>query len=245
MFVDETELIWSHKKNTEHDAQATEYFLQLRGEEKYKPLFADKKFGKFKLWMEIAKEMNNAGYYVGDGREGAERCRQKFSNLEKSFLKYIRHVRSETRNKREPPPFYEYMVNLVDPDDRLYKFEQNSMLDAVRDSLQVELLTSNSKDNNLPSSSKNNDSIEMNTSNFSEKQKQNKQHNEIISLLNKQHSEIMSVQREFLEKIDKHLTVQNEQRERMINSFINAMNCECDTNTKKRKLNTTNETENT
>lgn len=229
----DSELIWSHRRPTENDYNATEYFLQLRSSEKYKALFGDKKFGKYKLWSEIAEEMNNAGFYVGEGREAAERCRQKFSNLEKGFLNYMKLVKSGNRNKN-PPQFYDLLYNLVDHEDKLYKQEQNSLIDAVRDSLQVELITT--KDTTVTSgpsrSSENMHTDINNTVNSSEhvKVKKLKQKDEIITLLTKQHSEMMKLQRDYLEKLDRHLTTQNEQREKLINSFIEILKeppCKC------------------
>ena len=60
--------------------------LKLR--EKFSAQCDDKKTNKMKLWHKIAETLKANGHNVGEGE--AERCRQKFSNLTKPYLKYIK-----------------------------------------------------------------------------------------------------------------------------------------------------------
>lgn len=79
--------IWSTRVQTKIDKTATFYFLELRKELNNK--FADKYTPKNSLWQKIAQKMNEANFFVGDGIEGREKCRQKFVNLQSSYMKYI------------------------------------------------------------------------------------------------------------------------------------------------------------
>ncbi|CAG9773472.1 unnamed protein product [Ceutorhynchus assimilis] len=80
--------VWTTSKGqTPRDLQATAFFLCLRKDLDKK--FKDKKTANTTLWQEVAEKMNRNGYFVGYGSDGRERCRQKFANLQQTYLKYI------------------------------------------------------------------------------------------------------------------------------------------------------------
>ncbi|KAG5891463.1 hypothetical protein JTB14_004409 [Gonioctena quinquepunctata] len=80
--------VWKTRKNqTDRDREATRIFLDLR--KKYDKEFADKTTNKNSVCAQIAKIMNDNGFFVGDGIDGREKCRQKFSNLQASYIKYV------------------------------------------------------------------------------------------------------------------------------------------------------------
>ncbi|KAK9679334.1 Myb/SANT-like DNA-binding domain [Popillia japonica] len=77
-------MLWSSKgKPSIKDTEATDFFLMLR--QKYASQFDDKKTCKNKIWQRIATEMEENNFKLG--KNGAEKCRQKFQNLLKLYLK--------------------------------------------------------------------------------------------------------------------------------------------------------------
>lgn len=104
--------VWTTSKNqTSHDRQATSFFLELRS--KYNREFTDKKTNKNAIWQKIADEMNAKHFFVGEGVEGREKCRQKFSNLESSYKKYVDKKNSTGEGKVDKPPFFEVLDGLL------------------------------------------------------------------------------------------------------------------------------------
>jgi hypothetical protein len=104
------ENIWGSKgKPTARDVKATEHFLGLR--QKYATQFDDKKTCKTKLWAKMATEMEASGYPLGPG--GGEKCRQKFQNLFRLYLKHRQYVRKTGTGKRDPPHYYELMHSIM------------------------------------------------------------------------------------------------------------------------------------
>lgn len=83
--------IWCSKRKHEKDHEATLLFLKLRS--KYASKFNDRKTIKSSLWQRIAVEMSEAGFYIGDGKESGEKCRQKFANLQRTYMNHITHVK--------------------------------------------------------------------------------------------------------------------------------------------------------
>lgn len=91
-------VVWTSKKLTGLDHEATQYFLQLRAS--YSKKFEDKKTIKRQLYGMIAKK-NVVGYYVGEGREAIEKCRMKFANMQKQYLQYIGHMKTTGAEHKE------------------------------------------------------------------------------------------------------------------------------------------------
>lgn len=82
----EKTLIWTSRKPTSNDVQATYHFLDLRRQMSHE--FDDQKNCKNSLWQKIAKSLNQNAFYVGNGPEATEKCRKKFANLQSSYMKY-------------------------------------------------------------------------------------------------------------------------------------------------------------
>ena len=97
-----TATIWTKKKPNEVDLEATALMLKLRQEKA--ALFDDKKTRKSKLWNDIALEMEKHGYGLGDN--GGERCRQKFANMQKIYLAYVKHQTTTGSEKNEDIPLF-------------------------------------------------------------------------------------------------------------------------------------------
>ncbi|CAH1105934.1 unnamed protein product [Psylliodes chrysocephalus] len=98
------------KKPTERDIETTKVLLTLR--QRDFRLFDDKKTSKRKLWNEIADTLKQYGFNVGPNR--GERRRQKFSNLIKSYISYVKNqtVTGAERNDNIPP-FYEELHSIL------------------------------------------------------------------------------------------------------------------------------------
>lgn len=72
--------------------------------------FDDKKTTKSKLWNKIAKELSNRfNITEGDGKG----CRQKFSNLSKTYIAYVNHQKKTGEEKIESPPFFEELHSII------------------------------------------------------------------------------------------------------------------------------------
>ncbi|CAG9765824.1 unnamed protein product [Ceutorhynchus assimilis] len=109
--------IWTTSKNqTPLDVEAAAFFLSLRKELDDK--FRDKKTTNATLWQQISEKMNANGYFVGHGIEGRERCRQKFANLQQTYLKYIDRRRQTGEGKIEKPPFFDEMDAILGKSDK-------------------------------------------------------------------------------------------------------------------------------
>ncbi|CAG9769773.1 unnamed protein product [Ceutorhynchus assimilis] len=103
-------IIWTKKKPTANDLEATSLLLSTR--QKMSKLFDDKKTRKAKLWNDVAKTLEDNNYKLGE--KGGERCRQKFANLQKSYLAYIKHqTTTGTEKTDEVPPFFEEIHSIL------------------------------------------------------------------------------------------------------------------------------------
>lgn len=109
--------VWTTSRTqTTRDKSATEYFIQLRKELDNK--FMDKTTSKIFLWTEISLKMNEAGFFVGEGTEGREKCRQKFVNLQSSYMKYMDRKRTTGEGKIEKPPYYDNLDEILGNKDK-------------------------------------------------------------------------------------------------------------------------------
>lgn len=124
----ENNVIWTTKRPTALDHEATEYFLKLR--EFYNSKFEDKKTVKKNIWTLIVQKMNEAGYNVGQGKEAGEKCRMKFANMQKQYLLYIKHIKTTGVEHRDPPLYFEEMHKILGGQDKVYpKNLQDSLVE--------------------------------------------------------------------------------------------------------------------
>lgn len=63
--------------------------------------------------------MNKNNFFVGDGLEGAEKCRKKFSNLQTSYIKYKDKRHQTGQGKIIKPPFIEEMEEILGKKDKI------------------------------------------------------------------------------------------------------------------------------
>ncbi|KAF5272760.1 hypothetical protein FQA39_LY07787 [Lamprigera yunnana] len=57
--------------------------------------------------------MNEMGFYVGDGETGAEKCRQKFANLQSSFVKTNDKRKRTGEGKINNPPYFDESSDIL------------------------------------------------------------------------------------------------------------------------------------
>lgn len=102
--------IWCSKgKPTGEDNLATESFLSIR--EKYNKEFGDKKTNKSKLWNKIAGSLKEMGFNLGDN--GGEKCRQKFQNLSRLYIKHRKHMKTTGTAQKDPPMYFDQMHSIL------------------------------------------------------------------------------------------------------------------------------------
>ncbi|XP_031335469.1 uncharacterized protein LOC116176167 [Photinus pyralis] len=122
--------IWSSRgKPTDLDRRATEYMLELRNSAKFQTLFADKKTVKMSIWGKIAELLGSAGFPLNP-KEGGKKCYQKFQNLTKMYINFIKHVKTTGGEAREPPPHYDLLHNILGDKHKI-------TLGHIKDSLQL------------------------------------------------------------------------------------------------------------
>ena len=83
-FENKTTLWTSAKIPTDADHQVALALLSLRQE--YDAELADKKIIKNDIWKKIAVKMNSMEFFVGDGTDGRENCRQKLANMQSAYV---------------------------------------------------------------------------------------------------------------------------------------------------------------
>lgn len=103
------DILWTKKKPTDRDCEATSLLLALR--QKMADQFDDKKNTKAKLWQKIAGTLKENNFSLGD--KAADRCRQKFANLTKSYLSYVKQQQTTGEGKIDPPPFFDEMHSIL------------------------------------------------------------------------------------------------------------------------------------
>lgn len=111
--------VWvPNQKGTDRDIEATYALLELRSSPFYKKAFVDKKHSKMSLWQKIAEALCEMGFDVGSGKEGAEKCRQKFANLQKKYTNYVDNINKTGSAFSQKPMFYDEMHSILGDKDR-------------------------------------------------------------------------------------------------------------------------------
>ncbi|KAL1513329.1 hypothetical protein ABEB36_002751 [Hypothenemus hampei] len=186
--------------------EATLCFLSLR--KKYQDKFNDKKTLKTSLWQKIACELNSNGFNVPTGREGAEKCRQKFANLQRSYVSFIENMKRTGSGKRDPPPFFNEINEILGYKDKLHP-------PYLEDSLDESVMTSSSSSGEPPTTStKNTIRNRFSTTNTSVRPTTN--FSKVIELLKNQHEEIRQDKEKHMKILECAMNTQNEQRERFL-----------------------------
>ncbi|XP_044749973.1 uncharacterized protein LOC123310533 [Coccinella septempunctata] len=105
---------------------ATHLMLRLRDQKKEQ--FNNKKNNKRQLWAGIAEELTRNKFMLG--ANGGERCRQKFANLTKAYLRYIRNQKTTGAAFMEHPPFFEEVHSIL---CEKHKTQPKHLVDSLED----------------------------------------------------------------------------------------------------------------
>ncbi|CAG9773389.1 unnamed protein product [Ceutorhynchus assimilis] len=98
-------------KTKEFSRETTTVLLDIRVSEKFKKLFNDKKNSKSQLWNKIAQEMVIMGFDLGD--KMGEKCRQKFANLQKSYIAFKNNGRQTGAGAIDKPWYYDLIDGIL------------------------------------------------------------------------------------------------------------------------------------
>ncbi|CAH1105142.1 unnamed protein product [Psylliodes chrysocephalus] len=125
----ETDIVWVSHKKSPLDNEATKFLLNLRGRPEYQRMFSDKKNKKINIWQKIAEEMKKAGYNLGESiKQNTEKCRQKFANLQKSYINFLDSVKKTGAEYQSKPAYFDDIHKILGEKDKVSpKFLIDSM----------------------------------------------------------------------------------------------------------------------
>ncbi|CAH1131031.1 unnamed protein product [Ceutorhynchus assimilis] len=115
----DTNKVWVPHKKMPRDIEATTALLTIRGRDEFQKKFKDKKHQKITLWRQIADELRESGFDIGQGKEGAEKCRQKFCNLQKVYIAFRDNMKQTGSSFQEKPAFFEEMHKILGEKDKV------------------------------------------------------------------------------------------------------------------------------
>ncbi|CAH1993846.1 unnamed protein product [Acanthoscelides obtectus] len=130
------DMMWTKKKPSEMDNEATHLMLSLREEKS--TYFDDKRTRKLKLWNDIAKELEENNFHLGN--KGGKRCRQKFANLQKTYLSYMKH-QTTTGSERidDIPPFCDELHSILGCKHKVTPLNLEDSMDETSESVKNEI----------------------------------------------------------------------------------------------------------
>ncbi|CAG9815530.1 unnamed protein product [Phaedon cochleariae] len=105
---------------------------------------SDKKNNKNMLWTEISTKLNEMGYYVGQGVQGRDKCRQKFTNLQASYINYKDKQKMTGQGKIVMPPSFHEIDEILGSKDKTYTV---LVIDSLPESLPESSQASSSQTN--------------------------------------------------------------------------------------------------
>ncbi|VEN60031.1 unnamed protein product [Callosobruchus maculatus] len=80
--------------------------------------FDDKKTIKAKLWQRIADSIQESNYNIGSN--AAEKCRQKFANLMKAYLNFLKNQKITGPEAEDMPSFYNDIYKVFGAKHKIY-----------------------------------------------------------------------------------------------------------------------------
>ncbi|XP_018371754.1 PREDICTED: uncharacterized protein LOC108766757 [Trachymyrmex cornetzi] len=77
-------------------------------------LLNHKMHAKKKIWIDVATEMQNNSYLTNyNGIKCADKCHQRWRNLEKMYHGHCRYMKSTSTGKKKPPKYFDEMHDLI------------------------------------------------------------------------------------------------------------------------------------
>uniref|UniRef100_A0A3B3RG07 PR domain-containing protein 11 n=1 Tax=Paramormyrops kingsleyae TaxID=1676925 RepID=A0A3B3RG07_9TELE len=106
--------VWSDRKVTNQDVEATEALVELYGSPEIQGLIKENKTRTKRIFEIIASRLEEQGFPISDVPERAgERCFQKWRNLSRAYKEYIMQPERPDAAKRKPPPCFEQLQDLL------------------------------------------------------------------------------------------------------------------------------------
>ncbi|KAL1007041.1 hypothetical protein UPYG_G00081130 [Umbra pygmaea] len=106
--------LWSERKDTSQDAEATEALVELYGSPEIQGLFRENKTRTKRIFEIIASRLKDQGFPISDVPERAgERCFQKWRNLSRAYKEYIQHPEKADTAKKKPPAYFQRLQDLI------------------------------------------------------------------------------------------------------------------------------------
>ncbi|KAG7467961.1 hypothetical protein MATL_G00137770 [Megalops atlanticus] len=106
--------VWSDRKVTSQDIEATEALVDLYGSPEIQGLIKENKTRTKKIFEIIASRLEAQGFPISDVPERAgERCFQKWRNLSRAYKEYVLHPEKPDAAKRKPPPCFKQLQDLI------------------------------------------------------------------------------------------------------------------------------------
>lgn len=106
--------VWSDRKVTNQDVEATEALVELYGSPEIQGLIKENKTRTKRIFQIIAGRLEEQGFPISDVPERAgERCFQKWRNLSRAYKEYIMHPERPDAAKRKPPPCFHQLQDLL------------------------------------------------------------------------------------------------------------------------------------
>lgn len=216
--------IWTQRKPTLADIEATEKLLDLRL--KYADKYDDKKTTKQSLWIKIAEELKNEGFDLGNIKDSAEKCRQKFANLQKGYINFINHCKKTGNEKRNPPQFYEKLNSILGEKHKIFPLMTHDSLIEETNQHTSSAATSSDNLSNMEVDHDDECDTPNRYSTAKKRVKPTKENNfiETIKDMNKEAIKVIIESNErthqLLQEQNKLLEIQNQQREKLVNAFI-------------------------
>ncbi|KAL1489776.1 hypothetical protein ABEB36_013710 [Hypothenemus hampei] len=149
--------------------------------------------------------------YQRVGKE--EKCRQKFANLQRSYMNFVQNMKKTGSGKRDHPPFFNELQEILGDKDKVNP-------PYLEDSLSEPTIESESSSSSceIPINSRQKE-IRNRFSSTITSLRPTPNSNKILELLKNQHEEIQKDKRQYMNLLQTAINTQNEQRERFLNLF--------------------------
>lgn len=221
----------------------------------------DKMHTKKKIWFDIATEMQNNGYLINyNGTKAADKCHQRWRNLEKMYRGHCQYMKSTGTGKKKPPKYFDEMHDLI---GEKHSSQPVNLLDSLDNfsttsdtcSSEVSEVTNNNE--NFPNTENIAPENNMSTKNASKKEKDNLKISSIFEnvkktvrpkkdnlsiVLKELHEQDIQIENQRFEKFQTLLMEQNELKKKTLEQgkeYIKIMksliNLEAHKKSKKRK----------
>lgn len=193
-------------------------------------LLNDKMHSKKKIWADIAREMQNDGYLVTYGTKGADKCHQRWRNLQKIYHGHCRYMKSTGTGKKKSPKYFNEMHELIGEKhssqpvnllDSLDDFNTAAASGTCSNEIESNKDTDNNEDfldtaGNTPENIKENKNYNLKDPNIFENVKRSlkPKKDNISTVLKELHAQDMQIER--FEKFQALLLEQNELKKRTL-----------------------------